>query len=382
MRGRLLLRALVVLLGAALGVLLLRTFVGNLYRVDSGSMQPTLYGDRVDGERVLVLYGGAPFERFELVVLRRPGEQVPAVKRVVGLPGEGVQVSGGDLFVGGERLPPEAPRPRPVLLFDDQRHAFGDYFYRDEGDPGPWTEAAGILRLDLSALPDAQSRWHYHKDLNDGFLDREGKRVSGKRQVRDGILSLRVRPHGTGGRVLLELSEQGDRFRVSLPVGSGEALLERLHPSGRAELLANAPFALEGARPALLRFENVDNHLLLAVDGEPVLSFNYGENRPHPDLPAGRSPLPRLSFGGDQGLTASFDRVRVLRDLHWISLGEHGVDRPLSLAQGEYFVLGDHSAESEDGRTWGPVTEGDLLGRPWAVLWPFQRARRLRPIRD
>ena len=58
-------------------LLLLKTFVADVYRVDSGSMRPTLFGGRVrpnepeDAEHVLVRYDRdfVP-QRFDLVVIR------------------------------------------------------------------------------------------------------------------------------------------------------------------------------------------------------------------------------------------------------------------------------------------------------------------------
>ena len=53
-------------------VLVLRTFVVGIYRVDSGSMAPLIYGEAQGGERVLVRYDRhPPLSRFGLVVFLR-----------------------------------------------------------------------------------------------------------------------------------------------------------------------------------------------------------------------------------------------------------------------------------------------------------------------
>ena len=36
----------------------------------------------------------------------------------------------------------------------------------------------------------------------------------------------------------------------------------------------------------------------------------------------------------------------------------------------EYFLLGDHAAESLDSRTLGPMTRRELIGRVWLRVWP------------
>ena len=43
---------------------------------------------------------------------------------------------------------------------------------------------------------------------------------------------------------------------------------------------------------------------------------------------------------------------------------------PVSLRPGEYFVLGDNRAGSNDSRNWGPVPEENILGQVWMVYWP------------
>jgi signal peptidase I len=43
------------------------------------------------------------------------------------------------------------------------------------------------------------------------------------------------------------------------------------------------------------------------------------------------------------------------------------------LKEGEYFALGDNSANSADGRYWGTVPGKDVVGRPILVYFPFTR---------
>lgn len=74
----------------------------TLYLVRGWSMAPTL----LHGQRVLVRrLGRAPLRRGDIVVLREPtAEGVESVKRIVGLPGERVEVRGGRATVDGRAL--------------------------------------------------------------------------------------------------------------------------------------------------------------------------------------------------------------------------------------------------------------------------------------
>lgn len=51
--------------------------------------------------------------------------------------------------------------------------------------------------------------------------------------------------------------------------------------------------------------------------------------------------------------------------------GKSGVAYPLTLGEGEYFLLGDHRENSKDSRNYGPVAEGKIDG---AVLLLFRAA--------
>jgi signal peptidase I len=74
-------------------------------RVDSVSMQPTLYaGDFVLVNR-LAYWIGSP-GRGDVIVFKYPPDptQVPYIKRVIGLPGDQIHIADGKVFVNGQVL--------------------------------------------------------------------------------------------------------------------------------------------------------------------------------------------------------------------------------------------------------------------------------------
>jgi len=103
-----LLRALLELLHdlavAALFCFFLIAFVAQAFRVQGTSMQPLL----ADGERIIVnkfVYRFHTIERGDVVVFWYPREpQISFIKRVVGLPGDVVELRRGSLFVNGQRV--------------------------------------------------------------------------------------------------------------------------------------------------------------------------------------------------------------------------------------------------------------------------------------
>ena len=99
-----------VLLALALG-LALRTWGAQAVRVAGTSMEPTLR----DGELVLATrfdYLNADPARGDVVLCRLPGRAGSYVKRVIGLPGETVQIRAGATYIDGVLL--EEPYAAPA----------------------------------------------------------------------------------------------------------------------------------------------------------------------------------------------------------------------------------------------------------------------------
>ena len=100
----------VIVVVAVLVAVLLRTFVVQTFFIPSGSMEPTLQvGDRIIVNKLSYDLHGV--NRGDIVVFSRPsaencgGEQVnDLVKRVIGMPGDVMSVSGGYVYVDGQKL--------------------------------------------------------------------------------------------------------------------------------------------------------------------------------------------------------------------------------------------------------------------------------------
>lgn len=83
--------------------LAIRLFVFEPVQVVGDSMYPTL----LDGERMFVekvVYLVDPPERGNVIICRYPAYTENCVKRVIGLPGDTVSISGGIVYVNGEPL--------------------------------------------------------------------------------------------------------------------------------------------------------------------------------------------------------------------------------------------------------------------------------------
>jgi len=87
-------------------VLLVSNFLVSVIRVDGGSMLDTLQ----DGDRLLVnvldMRMNGP-ERYEVVIVHYPERTENFVKRVIGMPGDTLEVKGGVLYINGEAVEEE-----------------------------------------------------------------------------------------------------------------------------------------------------------------------------------------------------------------------------------------------------------------------------------
>lgn len=91
-------------MGAVVLALLIMTFVGRAFTVDGPSMLPTLQS----GERLLIdklTYRFRDPAHGEIVVFRYPRDPSHYfIKRVIGVPGDRVAISSGQVYVNGVRL--------------------------------------------------------------------------------------------------------------------------------------------------------------------------------------------------------------------------------------------------------------------------------------
>ena len=102
--------AAVVVVVAILVAVLLRAFVVQTFFIPSGSMEPTLQiGDRILVNKLSYHFHGV--DRGNIVVFSRPptencgGPEVnDLVKRVIGLPGDVISLSGGYVYIDGKKL--------------------------------------------------------------------------------------------------------------------------------------------------------------------------------------------------------------------------------------------------------------------------------------
>jgi len=80
-------------------VVLIRSFIITPVKVEGTSMYKTL-----DNGNILILYKLAKIERYDVVVLNEEYDDEIIIKRVIGLPGETVQIKNGKIYINEEEI--------------------------------------------------------------------------------------------------------------------------------------------------------------------------------------------------------------------------------------------------------------------------------------
>jgi signal peptidase I len=218
----------------------------------------------------------------------------------------------------------------------------------------------------------------------------------GNNWVGDLILECEVDLDNPQGELSLELGKGVDRFRAQWDLSTGVCTLLRIAKEGEQKL-ESKPTALKKKGSYRLRFANVDERLVVWVDGE--LPFDSGVPYSAPKELGPRKDDYEPARIGVRGAGVALHKLKLFRDTYF-TVGSNPSDpdvpdfnptemntwRELShppiltmYVQPDHFLcLGDNSPESSDGRSWGAVPRRLLLGRALLVYYPFGRAGRIR----
>jgi signal peptidase I len=285
------------------------------------------------------------------------------------------------------------------------------------------------------AFPDAdRSGWQrrlitdanpYNGRLGRNDAERDGSlKIDPMRQglhwVGDLIVEADIEVEEPRGELLLDLVEAGRHFRCAINLANGEA---KLSAEGVADL-ATAKTTIDSAGEYRVAFANVDDQLLLWIDGN-LVEFEDGTAYDVRTVFGDRHEvLPQTSDDdagdlapvgvGARGAKLAVTRLKVWRDIYYIADSSKYVrsniisdfdggmfqDLPalparpdrwdlyssrrhveFRMKENQFFVMGDNSAESSDARLWSATSKGGtpggdylerrlLIGKALCVYWP------------
>ena len=302
---------------------------------------------------------------------------------------------------GSEKWPTEI---RPSLISDF--NSYNTSLYRGGGNPRvQGAKAYGVLDVG----------WGFHRL----FADMQ----YGGNWVGDLAVACEIDVESENGELLLDLVEGGKHFTCTIDLATGQATLSI---EGVEDFQPQAQTSVQGAGSYDLKFANVDDRLLLWVDGSLV---DFGDSSYSVKEVFGKRKeiLPQTSEDdpgdlapvgvGSRGASLRANRLQVLRDIYYIAV-EHtnaskdpdpmrfeyhhwsqakseqddsdgstlpALDdirdlftkpenwarfrtrepRRFATAQDQFFVMGDNSPASLDCRLWSTKERGNYPGGPY-----------------
>ncbi|MFO0945818.1 MAG: S26 family signal peptidase [Planctomycetota bacterium] len=379
------------------------------------------------GDRIVVLKNPpGEYRRFDVVVFKHvDSPRVYYVKRLVGLPGETVRVSRGEVEVRDPqtghwqicRKCPEQILATAIPVYDDRHAPKGEPPRWVSNPQGSWERKGNAHVL---SIPEGSGSLVYRHVPHPGspprlITDDLGFNSALTQSEWASRQLLRSSPgHPVGDLLLsfhLELTDKSERFAAELHASIDTARWEWSKDNNAFQMTWNGKVVYTASLPFLpVKHEfvlgNVDKQLLLWMDGELLARVSVESQAGIHKGPSENDLHPATIEAAGLGTTIS-DLV-LLRDIYYTRQSQASdffrpaadvseMDRflaepsrwkrlrdirpqsePWTLGPGEYVALGDNSQQSNDSRHWryGPkVKDGMILGRAEFLLWPFRGYR-------
>jgi len=398
--------------------LTVRCFVVEAYKIPSGSMAPTLYGTHYQitcpscgasfalsggegsnyglnfvcpscgasgspppasrrlrgGDRILVakdLYLFARPRRWDVFVFKSPEptkQNTNFVKRLVGLPGERIELRHGQVFIDGRiaRKPDRVQNQLWQYVYDGAANAPADCWET----AGGWEiRPEGLLLKDPQQFPQTVT---YARPILDfyPYNGREGDNVVG-----DLLVAGHVSMDEAAGSFSAVLLDDNDNVRAVFSPFVNSLTVE-LRKNG--VLVASAASIVASPTDFFFSLSSVDGAHEVAINGLRVI-------RRADDLaPADVSLYSRSSgvFFEGAGPKMFVSDVKIKRDVYYrVSIPRPdrfvGASFIEDIPPGHFFGLGDNSPVSNDSREWHFVPAENVLGKAFFLFWP---PTRLKPV--
>lgn len=302
----------------------------------------------------------------------RPAERASQVyiKRIVGLPGETIELRQGDVFANDtiQRKNLAQLRSMAVPVCDSrfESQALASHWQPDAAGSG-WRRSGSQFSHAAGDGHSAAIDWlayHHRRRLSTGAAEEcaiaddlgynQQSPVTKSYLVRDLLISCRIAVESSP-TITWSITDGTSQFLVELDFARNEV---RVRQDGRT--LGSGAWQASGSAGARFELALCDQQVLVAIDERPVVSLPYQV----PDIPFRPTSRPVAVGTRNKGLKLS--EPVLWRDVYYRPAGRGRAGRQDRLGDDEYFVLGDNSSASLDSRDWPTpgVAADSLVGKP------------------
>ncbi len=295
------------------------------------------------------------------------------IKRLIGLPGEKLQIVNGDIYINDKiQRKPESVQNALWLP------VYNSHFLPKEEDFPTWVTGGGAWKINgdsltldnMSQNASGASLATFGRSITDqnGYNNR-----SGSTEMGDIKISFDVTPAKGSQSLELILEKNSDTFTAVIPAGDTNAkgLLMR-----NEAVVSEKDFCIQTGQTHRIEYSNVDRVVSLSIDNNKVFVFDYDDGKVPAPRPFDTS---KVRFGGTR-VNATFENIRIFHDIYYTNLGGDtwGTAKPAQLGEKDYFMLGDNSRNSNDSRVWKFVPEKNIVGKAFFVFWPLNTMKFIR----
>ena len=323
----------------------------------------------IQADRVEVVPNQSP-RRWDIIAFEHD-EKKKLVKRVIGLPGETVSISDGEIFVGDELIqkPDHIIQQTKRQVFDSEFSCpqvlsalFFDADFWDNEDVVLIHPAAVGEEFDWISYRHRRKYSNRGKSQSfefppirddDGFNQSLSRRLN---VVTDLIVQIDL-TLAANSEFRMMRAIAGKTYQVTLTVDENSQDCKICLSFNDSELSFRRPClrVSEMEIPMTVLLSNIDRNIKLVVNGETIVEVD--EPVANSDKETGQEKdQPFFKFGFSRKSSGRVNRCRIWRDIHYFV--ERGAPKfllPMTLGANEYFVVGDNVPVSRDSRHFGQV---------------------------
>jgi len=381
------------------------------------SQPPQTADNMKNGDRIFVLKSIYQFfepKRWDVVVFKNPiNPKDNYIKRLIALPNETVQLINGDVFINGQiaRKPAGVQKElwTPIFLQDNPPLVNNDDPMCPLNKPSPlpfqnepnstWQLQRAFFSLEdtsgqlhtINFVPNDPSCFRAGCAYNDGW-DKESKPI-----VSDLMITFYAQHEASGGCIGASLEKYNVLYSARIEFGGVMVLTKTVNDTTKDLRLPMLIGPIAPGRYEKFEFACVDQLLVLQW-GSRRLTYDLSAGPDFSPQPASSETPPRVQIFAAGPV--QIRHVGLFRDIFY--MGKEGYslratdEIPFVLGREQYFVCGDNTGNSLDGRLWsnegignrgrtydaGVVPRDYLMGKAILVYWSqaFSPADNLPPI--